>query len=218
MELPEVVSKEQWQQAHERLLAEEKAAMRASDALAAKRRRLPAVEVPDAYEFEGPGGRVRLGELFEGRSQLITYHFMYDAGAEPCTGCSMFADNLPHLAHLNARDTTLALVSRGPWEQLEAHRRRMGWEVPWYSIVDGDFNEDLGVHRGFGLNVLLRDDDRFLRTYFTSSRGVESLGTVWELLDRTPLGRQEDWEDSPSGRPQESPYRWWRLHDEYEAA
>jgi predicted dithiol-disulfide oxidoreductase (DUF899 family) len=135
-----------------------------------------------------------------------------DAG---CDGCSMFVDNLGHPAHLNARDTTLVLVSWAELAKLEAYRRRMGWEIPWYSIAGSSFNDDCGVTSGFGLSVFIRDGGRVFRTYFTSGRGVEGVGTNWTLLDLTPLGRQEDWEDSPAGYPQSPRYEWWRRHDEY---
>ena len=128
----------------------------------------------------------------------------------------MFTDNLPHLSHLQARDTTLALVSVAPLAEIEAFRTHMGWDMPWYS-GGVEFNRDHGVDRGFGLNVFIRHEGSIFRTYFTSGRGVESLGTVWALLDVTPLGRQETWEDSPAGYPQGEPYAWWRRHDEYPA-
>ncbi len=127
----------------------------------------------------------------------------------------MFVDNVGHLAHLHARDTSFVLVSRAPIDEIEDFRQRMGWAIPWYSIAEGDFNEDFGVTTGFGLNVFLRDGDRVFRTYFTTGRGVEALGSNWTFLDLTPLGRQETWEDSPDGYPQTPPYQWWRLHDEY---
>jgi predicted dithiol-disulfide oxidoreductase (DUF899 family) len=218
--MTEVVSAAEWEQAHERLLAKEKELTRAHDALAAERRRLPMVEFRTDYAFEGPNGHANLLNLFEGRQQLIVYHFMFEPGAPGwpdagCDGCSMFVDNLGHPAHLNARDTTLALVSAAPLEKIEAYRRRMGWERPWYSLAGNGFNEDCGVATGFGLSVFLRDGDRAYRTYFTSGRGVEALGPNWMLLDLTPLGRQEDWEDSPPGSPKTPRYDWWRRHDQY---
>ncbi|HEX2070301.1 MAG TPA: DUF899 domain-containing protein [Thermoleophilaceae bacterium] len=220
MKLPQVVSEAEWKAAREELLVEEKEQMRARDALAAQRRRLPRVRVERDYRFEGPAGEAGLLDLFEGRRQLIVYHFMFgptvegwpDAG---CSGCTMFADNVGHLAHLHARDTSFVLVSEGPIDRLEAYRRRMGWEIPWYSLAGNSFNADFDVSRGFGLNVFLRDGDEVFRTYFTSGRGVEALGSGWTFLDLTPLGRQEDWEDSPEGYPQTPRYDWWRRHDEY---
>jgi predicted dithiol-disulfide oxidoreductase (DUF899 family) len=153
--------------------------------------------------------------LFNGRSQLIIYHHMLKPGDEhPCPGCCLFTDQVSHLAHLHARDTSFALVSRAPIADIEKFKKRMGWAMPWYSTLD-DFNADFGVDGGFGLNVFLRRSDSLFRTYFTSGRGVEMLGSVWTFLDLTPLGRQENWEDSPESVERSAPYRWWRLHDEY---
>ena len=131
----------------------------------------------------------------------------------------MVADQIPPLVHLHARDTSFAMISRGPLKSLLAYRKRMGWDLPWYSSANSDFNDDFGVttHKGemFGLSVFLRDGNDIYRSYFTTGRGVETLGPVWTLLDLTPLGRQETWEDSPEGWPQTPPYEWWRRHDEY---
>jgi predicted dithiol-disulfide oxidoreductase (DUF899 family) len=208
------------------LLAKEKAATRARDALAAERRRQPMVRIDKEYVFEGPSGRARLLDLFEGRRQLILYHFMFGPGAHGwpdagCDGCSMFIDQVGHLAHLHARDTSFALVSIAPISGIERYRSRMGWTIPWFSSAGTEFNRDFGVTSDegemFGLSVFLRDGNDVYRTYFTSGRGVEALGSVWTFLDLTPLGRQETWEESPEGSPQSAPYVWWRQHDEYEA-
>ncbi|MCW3043365.1 MAG: protein of unknown function thioredoxin family protein [Actinobacteria bacterium] len=221
MHLPPVVTPNDWQTVRDELLVEEKEATRALDALAAKRRRLPMVRIDKEYVFEGPDGPATLVDLFEGRRQLIAYHFMFGPGSErPCEGCSSFTDNIGNLAHLNARDTTMALVSRAPQSQIQPLRQRMGWSLPWYSSNESDFNSDFGVttedgDERFGLSVFLRDGDDVFRTYFTSSRGVDRLRLDFNLLDLTPLGRQEAWEDSPEGWPQTPPYQWWRLHDEY---
>jgi predicted dithiol-disulfide oxidoreductase (DUF899 family) len=231
MNLPPAVSLKEWKVASEALLAEEKEATRARDALAAKRRRLPMVRIEKSYVFDGPDGKTTLLDLFEGRTQLLLYHFMFgpnqDAG---CDGCSMFVDQVGHLAHLHARDTSFALVSRAPLAKIERYRKRMGWSIPWYSAFDSDFNVDFGRSpetpdpdlyqdgESFGLSVFVRDGEQVFRTYFTTSRGVEALGSVWTFLDLTPLGRQEIWEDSPPGYPQGRPYEWWRRHDEYEGA
>jgi predicted dithiol-disulfide oxidoreductase (DUF899 family) len=229
MNLPDVVSQDEWEAAQEKLRAKEKEATNARDALAAERRRLPRLLIEKGYVLQGSNGAARLPDLFEGRRQLLLYHFMFGPNqGEGCDGCSMFVDQVGHLAHLHARDTSFALVSRAPLEKLEAYRERMGWEIPWYSSAGSDFNVDLGVsperpqpdrHQDgerFGLSVFLRDGDDIYRTYFTDGRGVEALGSVWTLLDLTPLGRQETWEDSPEGYPQSPPYQWWRRHDEYE--
>ena len=227
--LPPVVSQAEWQAARDKLLVKEKAATHARDALAAERRRLPMVRIDKDYAFDGPDGKVTLLDLFEDRRQLLLYHFMFgpnqDAG---CDGCSMFVDQIGHLAHLHARDTSFALVARAPITKLEAYRKRMGWTIPWYSSHESDFNVDFGVGpatpqqgvyqdgESFGLSVFLRDGEDIYRTYFTTARGVEALGSVWTFLDLTPLGRQEKWEDSAAGYPQTKPYEWWRRHDEYE--
>jgi predicted dithiol-disulfide oxidoreductase (DUF899 family) len=224
--LPRIVSEAEWQAAHEALTAKEKAATRARDALAAKRRRQPMVRIDKRYVFEGPRGKLTLLDLFEGRRQLIVYHFMFAPGAHGwpnagCDGCSMFVDQVGHLAHLHVRDTSFALVSIAPLAKIETYKRRMGWTLPWVSSAASDFNRDFGLTtkggESFGLSVFLRDGDEVYRTYFTTGRGVEALGSVWTFLDLTPLGRQEDWEDSPDGWPQTRPYAWWRRHDEYEA-
>ena len=224
MHLPPVVTPNDWQTVRDELLAEEKEATRALDALAAKRRRLPMVRIDKEYVFEGPDGPATLADLFEGRRQLIVYHFMFGPGWErPCEGCSSFTDNIGNLAHLHARDTSMVLVSRAPQSQIQALKARMGWSLPWYSSNGSDFNFDFGVttedgDERFGLSVFLRDGDDIFRTYFTSARGVDRLRADFNLLDLTPLGRQETWEDSPEGWPQTPPYEWWRLHDEYEGA
>jgi len=217
MKLPQVVSPVEWEAAHAALLVKEKEATRARDALAAERRRLPMVRVVKTYVFEGPDGEASLLDLFDGRRQLIVYHHMLTPGDDdPCSGCSMFVDNIGHLAHLHARGTSLVLVSRAPSAEIEAFKKRMGWTIPWLSSTGSGFDADVGVTTGFGLNIFVRDGDEVFRTYFTSGRGVESLGSNWSFLDLTPLGRQEDWEDSPEGWPQTRPYEWWRLHDEYD--
>ena len=224
--LPRVVSREEWQQAREALLAKEKAATRARDALAAERRRQPMVRITKRYAFRRPDGEKSLLDLFEGRRQLILYHFMFAPGVDGwpeagCPGCSMFTDQVGHLAHFHARDTSFALVSLAPIENIERYRKRMGWTIPWYSSAGSDFNRDFSVSteqgETFGLSVFLREGDDIYHTYFTAARGVEALGSVWSFLDLTPLGRQETWEDSPEGWPQTPPYGWWRRHDEYES-
>jgi predicted dithiol-disulfide oxidoreductase (DUF899 family) len=229
LNLPPVVSEEAWQAALNAHRAKEKEATRARDALAAERRRLPRVRIDKDYVFDGPDGKASLLDLFEGRSQLLLYHFMFGPNQEAgCDGCSMVLDQLGHLAHFHARDTSFAAVSRAPVAKIEAYRTRMGWTVPWYSSFESDFNVDFGVGPAepqhdvyqdgetFGLSAFLRDGDDVFRTYFTTARGVEALGSVWSYLDLTPLGRQETWEDSPAGYPQTKPYEWWRRHDEYE--
>lgn len=209
---------ETWQAGSDALLAKEKEATRARDALAAERRRRPMRGIPADFEFEGPAGRLTLLDLFEDRRQLVVYHFWHPADGRPCSGCTMFADQVCELAHLHARDTTMALVSTALSPQLEAFRARMGWQLPWYSTVGDAFQTLRGTTEYFKLDVYLRDGDRVFLTYETRSRGVEALGSVWTFLDLTPLGRQEEWEDTPPGRPQTPPYSWWRYKDEYEEA
>lgn len=220
--LPTVVSQDEWKAAREELLVREKVVTRMLDALAAERRRLPMVRVGKAYEFEGPNGRVDLPGLFDGRRQLAAYHFMFAPDAQPCTGCSAFIDNVGNLSHLNARDTTLVLISRAPYAEIRAFKDRMGWTIPWFSSFGSDFNYDFTVSsdegESFALSVFLRDGEDVYRTYVTDERGVDMLRFDFNILDLTPYGRQEDWEDSPEGWPQTPPYAWWRKHDEYEPA
>src|ERR671914_2699011 len=155
MNLPPVVSAEEWQAAHEELLAKEKAATRARDALAAERRRQPMVEIEKDYTFDGPTGKASLLDLFDGRRQLIIYHFMFAPGVDGwpeagCPGCSFFVDQIGHLSHLHARDTSFALVSRAPLANIQVYKERMGWTIPWYSSAGSDFNADFGVTTGNG--------------------------------------------------------------------
>lgn len=222
--LPKIVTQAEWQAARQELLAKEKQATRDRDRLAAERRRLPMVRIEKPYTFAGPAGKASLLDVFEGRRQLIVYHFMFAPSVEGwpsagCSGCSMFVDQIGHPAHLHARGVSLALISRAPLARIQAYRERMGWNLPWYSSADSDFNDDFGLSspdsETFGLSVFLRDGDAVFRSYFTDGRGVEALGPVWTLLDLTPYGRQEEWEDSPKGWPQTQPYQWWRRHDEY---
>jgi len=222
--LPPIVSATEWQRAREKLLVKEKAATHARDALAAERRRLPMVRIEKDYVFEGPDGKTSLVDLFDGRRQLLLYHFMFAPGvggwpSAGCPGCSIVVDQIGHPAHLHARGTSFVLVSKAPLKSLQAYRKRMGWTLPWFSSAGSDFNRDFGVStkegETFGLSVFFRDGAEVFRTYFTNGRGVEALGSVWTFLDLTPLGRQENWEVSPAGWPQTAPYEWWRRHDEY---
>jgi predicted dithiol-disulfide oxidoreductase (DUF899 family) len=217
---PPVVSPEDWEAARDKMLVREKEITRARDALAAERRRMPWMAVETDYRFEGPDGPVSLLDLFEARRQLIVYRFFYDPDVagwpeRGCTGCSFGADQVAHLSHLNARDTTLAYVSRAPQENIQGLKERMGWSMPWYTITD-DFDTDFGVREWHGTNAFIRDGDKIFRTYFIDSRGDEHMGTTWAYLDITALGRQEEWEDSPEGYPQTRPYQWWHQHDQYE--
>jgi predicted dithiol-disulfide oxidoreductase (DUF899 family) len=218
MHEPQILKAAEWLAAHNAFIAKEKELSRARDALAAERRRQPWQLVEKDYSFVGPNSKTDLEGLFDGRNQLIVYHHMLKPqDPEPCPGCCMFTDNVGNMVHLNQRDTTLALVARAPIDEIEALKKRMDWDLPFYSTGQ-EFNSDFGVQTGFGLNVFFRQDGKIYRTYFTSGRGVEMLGTAWSFLDLTPMGRQEEWEVSPEGTPQTPPYRWWRRHDEYAGA
>ena len=229
MNRPKIVSREEWLAARNALLGKEKDLTRARDALNAERRRLPMVRVEKEYVFEGPDGKATLPDLFEGRRQLVLYHFMFGPNqSEGCDGCSMVVDNMGHPAHLHPRDISRVLVSRAPLEKIAPFKKRMGWTIPWYSSNGSTFNPDFGLGpksaqpdtyqdgETFGLSVFLRDGEEVYHTYFTDRRGVEYLGSSFSYLDITPYGRQEDWEDSPEGWPKGPRYTWWRHHDRYE--
>jgi predicted dithiol-disulfide oxidoreductase (DUF899 family) len=221
MNTPPVVSPQAWDAARAEMLVEEKAHMRVGDALAAKRRRMPWMAVEKPYAFEGPNGRVSLLDLFEGRRQLIVYRAFFEPGVfgwpeHACRGCSLDADQVSNLAHLNVRDTTLVYASRAPQPDIQRLKSQMGWDIPWYTLTDS-FDADFGVDEYHGHNVFFRQGDQVFRTYFINWRGDEAMGTVWSYLDITPLGRQETWEDSPEGYPQTPPYKWWNWHDSYGA-
>ncbi len=220
MQTPPIVSPQEWEAARQQLLVKEKELTRARDALAAKRRRMPWLAVEKDYGFDGPEGRASLLDLFEGRRQLIVYRAFFEPGVtgwpdHACVGCSMLADQVAHVAHLHARDTTLVFCSRAPQADIDRVKARMGWPMPWYSLTD-DFDKDFGCDEWHGTNAFIRDDDgRVFRTYFINNRGDEAFVNTWSLLDMTALGRQENWEDSPEGYPQSAPYEWWCWHDEY---
>jgi predicted dithiol-disulfide oxidoreductase (DUF899 family) len=219
MKTPPIVSLPEWEAARQQLLVKEKELTRARDAMAAQRRRMPWLAVEKEYEFDGPRGKVTLLDLFEGRQQLIVYRAFFEPGVfgwpdHACRGCSLVADQVAHVAHLNARNTTLAFASRASQPDIERVKARMGWTMPWYTLTD-EFDTDFGVDEWHGTNAFIRDGDRVFRTYFINSRGDEALGSTWSYLDMTALGRQEEWEDSPEGYPQTPPYEWWNWHDEY---
>ncbi len=243
---PRIVSRDQWLVERKKHLVREKELTRQLDRLRAERRRLPMVKIDKDYVFEGLSGKMRLLDLFEGSRHLIIYHFMFDPGRdEGCPGCSFIVDNIGHLAHLHARDTTLVLVSRAPLAKIEPFRKRMGWTIPWYSSFGSDFNFDFHVTldeavapveynyqsktelelkgeshftqaESPGLSVFLRDSDSIFHTYSAYVRGLELLDGTYNHLDLTPFGRQEDWEDSPEGWPQTTTYGWLRHHDKYD--
>ena len=219
---PKIVSQQEWEAAWQDLLDKEKAFTRSRDALGAERRRMPWMLVEQNYQFEGPNGKLSLLDLFEGRKQLIVYRAFFEPGVfgwpdHACRGCSMGADQVSNLIHLNVRNTTLAYASRAPQEDIARLKARMGWQqIPWYTITDS-FDKDFGVDQWHGHNAFIRDGERVFRTYFVSNRGDEAMGTIWSYLDITALGRQETWEESPEGYPQTPPYKWWNWHDNYQA-
>jgi len=221
MNTPPIVSPEEWDAAHQQLLVKEKALTHARDAMAAERRRMPWLAVEKEYAFDGPEGTMSLLDLFDGRRQLVVYRAFFEPGVfgwpeHACRGCSLGADQVGNLAHLNARDTTLVYASRAPQADIKRLKERMGWVMPWYTITDS-FDVDFGVDQWHGHNVFYRDGDRVFRTYFINSRGDEAMGSVWSYLDATALGRQEIGEDSPDGYPQTPKYKWWNWHDQYGA-
>jgi predicted dithiol-disulfide oxidoreductase (DUF899 family) len=205
---PEVVSAEEWQQARDSLLVAEKEATRAQDALAARRRRLPMVKVVNDYAFTTAFGPKNLPELFEGRTHLVVYQFMDNGPNDYCPGCTWFTNNVPTagLDLLAATGVTWLTVSDMPLDQIEAYKSRMGWSVPFVSSRGTSFAKDCGAGGGFMLSVFLRDGDDVYRTYNTTSRGVDGLVFANKVLDLTPYGRQQDWEDSPAGWPQSPTY------------
>ena len=222
--MPTVVGRDQWLEERVKLLAAEKALTRQRDELSAARRELPWVEVTDAYHFDTVEGPRTLNELFDGRSQLIVYHFMFGPDwDEGCPSCSFWADNYNGTeAHLAARDTTLLAVSRAPLAKLMAYRDRMGWSFPWVSSLGSSFNYDFGVtmaetynyapvatpmEESPGLSVFALRDDRVFHTYSCYARGLDSFNAAYALLDLTPKGRDED------GLPWTM--AWLRRHDQY---
>jgi len=234
MTVPQVVSRDEWLTARKALLKEEKDATLAQDAVSASRRELPMVKIEKDYVLEGPDGKTSLLELFEGRKQLIVYHFMFSPDDEEGhNSCSLLVDNISHATHLHANNTTIALISRAPLAKLSRFKTRMGWTVPWYSSFGSDFNYDFHVtndesvapveynykdkatliEKGTpwyisgewqGLSVFLRDGDDVFHTYSAYERGIDALVNTYTYLDLTPLGRQAHVTE-------------FKLHDEYEA-
>jgi predicted dithiol-disulfide oxidoreductase (DUF899 family) len=208
---PPIATRDEWLAARKTLLAHEKELTKHYDRVSAERRRLPMVKIEKTYMFDGPEGKRSLIDLFEGHRQLIVYHFMFDPAWEKgCDGCTGYVNALADLSMLPARDTQFVLISRAPLEKLQAYKARKGWDRPWYSSFGSDFNSDFHVTTDtgetHGLSVFFRIDDDIFHTYSTYNRGTESLTDSYRLLDVTPYGRQEDWEDSPSGWPQHPTY------------
>jgi predicted dithiol-disulfide oxidoreductase (DUF899 family) len=235
---PLIVSRDEWLADRKKLLADEKELTKHCDRVNAQRRRLPMVKIVKDYFFDGPNGKPSLKDLFEGRRQLIVYHFMFDPTWEThrCPGCTGWVDGLGDLSLLAKRDTTLVLVSRAPLAMLDAYKAQKGWSIPWFSAFGSDFNYDFHVtldpkvapaeynYRNkaemeaaegrpvkmegeeHGLSVFFRLDDDVFHTYSVYARGCEALKDSYRLLDTTPYGRQQDFEDSPPGWPQKPTY------------
>ena len=208
---PSIATRDEWLAARKALLAHEKEVTKHNDRVSAERRRLPMVKLEKTYTFDGPEGKRSLLDLFDGHRQLIVYHFMFDPEWENgCDGCTVYVNELADLSMLSARDTQFVLISRAPLAKLQAYKARKGWDRPWYSSFGSDFNYDFQAttDKGetHGLSVFFRIDDDVFHTYSTYNRGTESLTDSYRLLDMTPYGRQEDWEDSPSGWPQHPTY------------
>lgn len=230
------MSRDEWLLERKKLLAHEKELTKRRDRVNAERRRLPMVRIEKDYVFDGPSGKVSLLDLFDGRRQLIVYHFMFGPEwDEGCSGCTGYVDALGDLSMLHDRDTAFVLVSRAPLAKLEAYRARKGWSLPWVSSYGSDFNYDFHVTldenvapveynyrdkaqmvarngpnvvegEEHGLSVFFRAGGDVFHTYSAYARGTESLTDAYSLLDTTPYGRQEDWEDSPAGWPQKPTY------------
>jgi predicted dithiol-disulfide oxidoreductase (DUF899 family) len=221
---PPIVDQAEWEAARAELLEREEAVASATHALAAARKRMPMVKVRGDYEFEGPGGKRSLLDLFEGRSQLILYRFFFDEGVggwpdAGCIGCSSFADGIPGLDLLHTRDITFAMASKAPLPKIEAYAARMGWtHIPWYTIRSDDFSPDFGVEEWFGLNVFLRDGDDVYRTYFLQHGAmVQFIGSHWSLWSLAPYGTQSEQEDLPEGWPVAPDSFWFHRHDEFDS-
>jgi len=203
---PAVVDRPTFQAEMDRLRDREKAHTREGDAIAAARRRLPMVEVDANLELIGPHGRLTVLDAFDGRQQLIAYYFMWNPGrpaAEQCEGCTWVTTQVEELSYLHSRDITYAVFCQGPFEESIRYHDFMGWEMPWYSALASSHELLVGRHIGMmHLVCYLRDGDRVFETYWTTIRGVEVMDYSYALMDLTVYGRQETWEDSPSGWPQ----------------
>lgn len=189
MELPKIATQEEWLVAREDLLAREEDLARMREAVNAERRRLPMVEITKDYVFDAPQGRIRLPDLFEGRRQLLVYHFWFEPGEEPCEGCSLWVSDLGNLANLHAHGTSLALVSRASSADIEAVKERKGWAAPWFA-TGSEFNADSGYVGAAQITVFLQTGNTIFRTYAVSGRQLETLGNHWTLLELTPLGME----------------------------
>ena len=215
--VPPVVDQAAWEAALDQLRAREKAATRELDAIAAARRRLPMVELPD-YRLDGPEGPVRLVDVFDGKRQLIVYNHMWFPGEEwQCGGCTGFTSQFTRLEFLDAYDARFVIVTQGPIDDALAYKARVGNRMDWYSTANSPFGSDMGAPPagGFQLNVFLRIGDKAYRTYNTQGRGVEQVSHTFPLVDLLPYGRQEEWQDSPPGWPQSPTYSRWAPSEDY---
>lgn len=218
--LPPVVDAQTWQRELEALRVREKAATRELDAIAAQRRRLPMVRMPD-YTLEGEHGPVRLVDVFEGAPQLIVYnHMWFDDEEWQCPGCTGFTSQFTRLEFLEAYDARFVIVTQGPIDQALEYKERVGNRMTWYSTANSEFGADVGAPKGggFALNVFLRDGDDVYRTWHTNGRGVEQVSHTFPLIDLLPYGRQEEWQNSPTGWPKSPTYGKWASPQEIAAA
>ena len=209
--VPPIVDQRTWGAALADLRAREKAATRELDAIAAARRRLPMVELPE-YTLDGAGGPVRLVDVFDGRNQLIVYHHMWFPGEEwQCPGCTGFTSQFTRLEFLDGYDARFVIVTQGPIDEALAYKPRVGNKMTWYSSAHSSFGADMGAPSGggFQVNVFLRVGESVYRTYNTQGRGSEQLSHSFPLIDLLPYGRQEEWQDSPEGWPQSPTYSGW---------
>ncbi len=215
--VPPIVDPTTWETAMDELRTQEKAATRQLDAIAAARRRLPMVELPD-YTLEGADGPVRLADVFDGKRQLIVYHHMWFPGEEwQCPGCTGFTSQFTRLEFLDGYDARFVIVTQGPIDEALAYRARVGNRMTWYSSAGSSFGTDMGAPPGggFQVNVFLRVGDTVYRTYNTQGRGTEQLSHTFPLIDLLPYGRQEEWQDSPAGWPQSPTYSRWSGAEEF---
>jgi predicted dithiol-disulfide oxidoreductase (DUF899 family) len=215
--LPTIADRDTWRAELDALRGREKAATRELDAIAAQRRRLPMVELPD-YTLVGQDGPVSLAEIFQGKRQLITYHHMWEKGAEwQCPGCTGYTSQFTRVDFLAPYDARFVIVSQAPIEELIAYHDKVGNRMEWYSTYDSPFGADMDAPRdgGFAVNVFLRDGDTVYRTWHTDGRGTEQLAHTFPLIDLLPYGRQEAWQDSPDGWPQDehAGSRWMKSWD-----
>jgi predicted dithiol-disulfide oxidoreductase (DUF899 family) len=209
--LPPVVDRDTWEAALAELRVREKAATRELDAIAAQRRRLPMVELPE-YVLEGPDGPVTLADVFQGKPQLIVYNHMWSPGETwQCGGCTGFTSQFTRLEFLDNWDARFVIVTQGPIDEALAYKARVGNKMAWYSTANSPFGDDMGAPPGGGyqVNVFLRDGDTVYRTYNTQGRGTEQLSHTFALIDLLPYGRQEEWQDVPDGWPQSPTFSRW---------